>query len=734
MKKNSITISLTLSALLVCVISVVMLVACNFSQGCKHEWRNATCQAPKTCVLCGAIDGEKDMTAHTFDRRIDDERYLVSSGTCVANAVYCYSCICGEKGENTFEVDTSANHAWTEWRSTDDGKHIRTCQNSDGHLQIGDHEGGVATCIKRAICDECGEEYGEPSDEHVIVEDEFVPSVFGKSGFTRSIRCDECGFVFKERKELAPLLAAYDSDDIYESVGSSYLYEYTYSLMLGEDGTCLLRETQNGITHNGFYIPSVVNDYEGTIAYEGNGRLITYKIVVSEFEKPLFVTFDDSTFTLVNSDGSKWNRDIHVRAIGVTETQIVPRDGNGVYGYNDLANNANGVAMQSFYRRLYAACEQFIDSDEDFDSSLDYHFIDHLSVDEFGVSMEEALSVWHVFYLDNPRYYWLDYEYYYYKNEFFLAIDGEYSSAAYRRECDKAIDEMAKQGRLALSDKKTELEKALALHDFVITYMSYAFKDDGVTPEDTRWAHNLVGTAKYSLGVCDAYAKSYYYLCKLNGIDCIIVYGDYIGDPTNPARHAWNLVSIDGEWYGVDCTWDDNNDDEFIYRSYFGMSAFGLENDRMAETPMGYGASYMYELPACSTNVLLPVELYEDGEYVGLFADLDITFAAMTNKNAVYDIILPYMFYYVIDTCIAPKAKAINIVGYCFEYWEGMYMVSSINIVYDLYLSCDLILTDICLEGDGTLNLQNHTLELKKRSTATVRICESLADADKSKE
>ena len=303
MKKNSVTISLTLSALLVCVISLVALAACNSSQSCKHEWRNATCQAPKTCVLCGATEGEKDTTAHAFDRRVEDESYFVSGGTCMANAVYYYSCVCGEKGENTFEVDTSDNHAWSEWKLGDDRKHIRTCQNCDGHLLIDDHEGGVATCVKRAICDVCKEEYGELSDAHVIVEDEFVPAEFGKSGFTKSIRCDACGFVFRERKELAPLLETYDNDDIYVSVGSDYYYGYTYSLTLREDGTCMLRETQNDV-QNGYFVPNAVKDYEGTIAYEGNGRLITYKIVVSEFEKPLFVTFDDSTFKLVNSDGS----------------------------------------------------------------------------------------------------------------------------------------------------------------------------------------------------------------------------------------------------------------------------------------------------------------------------------------------------------------------------------------------------------------------------------------------
>lgn len=59
--------------------------------------------------------------------------------------------------------------------------------------------------------------------------------------------------------------------------------------------------------------------------------------------------------------------------------------------------------------------------------------------------------------------------------------------------------------------------------------------------------------------VCDGYSLVFYYLCKLNGIDCRIVTGDYVnGKESDP--HAWNMVCLkdfndaDYIWYAVDAT------------------------------------------------------------------------------------------------------------------------------------------------------------------------------------
>ena len=44
-------------------------------------------------------------------------------------------------------------------------------------------------------------------------------------------------------------------------------------------------------------------------------------------------------------------------------------------------------------------------------------------------------------------------------------------------------------------------------------------------------------------------------LDKLN-IDTIVINGTGINEQ-GQENHAWNYVSLDNRWYGVDCTWDD---------------------------------------------------------------------------------------------------------------------------------------------------------------------------------
>ncbi|MCC8073324.1 MAG: hypothetical protein LIO62_04285, partial [Clostridiales bacterium] len=57
--------------------------------------------------------------------------------------------------------------------------------------------------------------------------------------------------------------------------------------------------------------------------------------------------------------------------------------------------------------------------------------------------------------------------------------------------------------------------------------------------------------------VCDGYTYVFYYLCKLNGIDCRIVKGDYTDDRSDP--HAWNTVELGGNWYYIDSTFASQN-------------------------------------------------------------------------------------------------------------------------------------------------------------------------------
>ena len=50
------------------------------------------------------------------------------------------------------------------------------------------------------------------------------------------------------------------------------------------------------------------------------------------------------------------------------------------------------------------------------------------------------------------------------------------------------------------------------------------------------------------VAVCDGYCKAFQFFMDVLGIECEIQTGQ---------NHAWNRVKVGGQWYLVDCTWDD---------------------------------------------------------------------------------------------------------------------------------------------------------------------------------
>ena len=131
---------------------------------CEHSGGEATCTEKAKCEICGAEYGE--MKPHSY-AHIKAPEYLKSAATCTAKAVYYTSCAeCGlsSKGtadEATFEYGDALGHKYGEWVSNGDGTHTRVCANDSTHIETKDCHGGKATCTAKAICEDCGAEYGE---------------------------------------------------------------------------------------------------------------------------------------------------------------------------------------------------------------------------------------------------------------------------------------------------------------------------------------------------------------------------------------------------------------------------------------------------------------------------------------------------------------------------------------------------------------------------------------------
>lgn len=202
---------------------------------CKHSGGEATCTEKAKCEICGAEYGE--MKPHSY-AHIKAYEYLKSAATCTAKAVYYTSCTeCGQssKGtadEATFEYGDALGHKYGEWVSNGDGTHTRVCANDSTHTETKDCHGGKATCTAKAICEDCGAEYGEMTAHAFTAKtasDKYLKSAAtctAKAVYYTS--CAECG------------LSSKGTDD--EAVFEYGNFGHKFTQWKGTDANC----TENG--------------------------------------------------------------------------------------------------------------------------------------------------------------------------------------------------------------------------------------------------------------------------------------------------------------------------------------------------------------------------------------------------------------------------------------------------------------------------------------------------------
>ena len=268
---------------------------------------------------------------------------------------------------------------------------------------------------------------------------------------------------------------------------------------------------------------------------------------------------------------------------------LCPRRGNGVYGYYDLARHDNGEQMQRLYLGLLSAAEEFVMCDTDVEKQDGMHVFAYVECED-DLTMEEMVSVWKVFVFENPTYYWLSNELWIENGTLWLAVSEDYAKTAARRESDALISEMTAEADGLIEETDGQVDIALKLHDFLRHRITYARNEVTGNPETAAWAHNIDGAAR-GHGVCEAYARAYSYLCRLYGIEIIVVSG------VSRGPHAWNYIKLDGEWYLIDVTWDDVATQSGQYK-YFGLSEASMRESYTPDPPDIFGIEYLYRLPA----------------------------------------------------------------------------------------------------------------------------------------
>ena len=188
--------------------------------------------------------------------------------------------------------------------------------------------------------------------------------------------------------------------------------------------------------------------------------------------------------------------------------------------------------------------------------------------DSHSVSNNDFQTVWNAFLADNPQYFWLAQcdtissggkvtavEPYY--DFIFTADELPAAKAAFDAATAKALS--------GITNDMSQYEIELYLHDYLVNNVKYV--------NGTSNTNNAYGALVNGQAVCEGYADAFQYLLTQAGISSCVVTGTSKGE-----GHAWNLVKIDGEYYYVDVTWDDQDNGKNFY-AYFNVTTAQLEED-----------------------------------------------------------------------------------------------------------------------------------------------------------
>ncbi len=125
-----------------------------------------------------------------------------------------------------------------------------------------------------------------------------------------------------------------------------------------------------------------------------------------------------------------------------------------------------------------------------------------------------------------------------------------------------------------LTDDMTDYEKVKALHDYVVNNADYDYEAAYAMTPPGHYASDVLLDG---CGVCQAYAHALDILLHVAGFNTEYNYGE---------NHIWNLVEIDGRWYNIDATWDDNNDgDPYTHKGgTWNYAYFCITNEALIQT------------------------------------------------------------------------------------------------------------------------------------------------------
>lgn len=120
-----------------------------------------------------------------------------------------------------------------------------------------------------------------------------------------------------------------------------------------------------------------------------------------------------------------------------------------------------------------------------------------------------------------------------------------------------------------LSNPDDEWQTELEIHDYIIDNCRYELSDPKLV------CSSVYGILVNGYGACEGYSRAAKLLFDEVGIQSALVSGISESSDGDEGPHMWNAVNINGDFYYLDCTWDDpvtEDGEESKSYSYFNVT------------------------------------------------------------------------------------------------------------------------------------------------------------------
>ncbi len=209
-----------------------------------------------------------------------------------------------------------------------------------------------------------------------------------------------------------------------------------------------------------------------------------------------------------------------------------------------------------------------------------------------GLTEAQADNVIRLFYYSNPQYYFLEAfmgSSYGYAN---MSVNASFANGASRQAATKKIESEIKSWLTEINQESTDWAKEKKIHDMICEKVIYDpyYNTISVNP----YNQTIYSVFCTNSTVCAGYSQAMQLLCNAVGIDCGVVTSE---------DHEWNIVRLNGAWYYVDCTWNDE-DDGYTYQYFNRSSQYFMSNDSL------YGP---HDKPESIWDGRLPSLTYDSG-------------------------------------------------------------------------------------------------------------------------